>query len=138
MKKYNFSIYDRPKIEPTNAGSRMKETFTCYFDSKDGVHKLKKTGEIDIQEQIDSVCPPDVSEIFSRAQLGDLTLMEVNKENAQYADVSFIHDLGDVYLLNQKGMAEAEKALKLFNDKKTIETKIENENETKEIIENES
>lgn len=98
------------KRQYTNPGNPVKEQFKRVND-EDGSWHLEKTGEIDWQAMIQSAAPPEMSTILAHASRGDFSLLNANTDGI-YADVSNIHDLGDVYLTNQKAQVEVSKVAK--------------------------
>lgn len=72
-----------PENFVTCSGSRKKKVYSLFYDGKKMT--LIESGEIDIQEQINSYAPEcDMSFILSRLQHGDFSVL--NGKNTMYAD----------------------------------------------------
>lgn len=104
MKKNKFSCFERDVAIPCPSGERKKDRFMLV--RKGNNMSLTKTGEVDIQEQIDSyedgVSLPKMIERFRR---GDTSAL--SRGEGFYGDVSgFSPDVVDV-LNNGQMVAEA-------------------------------
>lgn len=88
------TIMDDLKTVYTNPGD-LKRPEYIRVDEPDGTVYLKKTGEIDINEEINSNRPVAVSEYINRYMRGDLDALG-DPSCAQYGDVSHIRSLEDL------------------------------------------
>ena len=77
----------------TCAGNRKKSQY-IRVDDEDGRVYLKKIGEIDIQDQINSQRPAKVADIINRFMRGDTSALGI--PGGFYGDVSGVGDLSDV------------------------------------------
>lgn len=110
VKKVVYQKIEDRKPRYTNAGSPVKKTFKRVNDP-DGSWHLEQTGEVNLQEMIQSAAPPSMSVILRHASRGDFSLLNANGDGV-YEDVSKIHDLGEVYLTAQKAKVEEAKVSK--------------------------
>lgn len=88
------TLMDDLKTVYTNSGD-LKRPEYIRVDESDGTVYLKKVGEIDINEEINSNRPVPVAEYINRYLRGDSVALG-DPSRAQYGDVSHIRSLEDV------------------------------------------
>lgn len=100
-----FDVIDCP---PTPAGDKYHILYT-RIDNDDGSWYLKECGREDIQERINSACPPLLPDIIDRARRGDSSLLG-DSSSVLYGDFSQFAGMtvGDVYRLSQTTKAVAD------------------------------
>lgn len=102
--------FDKPDFISTCAGDQFHILYT-RVDKEDGSWYLKESGKEDIQEMINSACPPTIADIIERARRGDNSLLGSEADFA-YGDFTEVSNknIGDLVRMNESSKVYLEQA----------------------------